>query len=320
METRESVSYCARACIEGAVTTKMGFDLVTDLVLPFLESPLFWWIVIISLLYLIERFDLGIHCFSWINKLKRHQNDGNTDCNGVHVSRVANGIHINPDHSKCRESKLKNGCTLNGHVRNGHIGNGPIRNRQMCSGHIIQNGHVPTVLNHFIRHSVIPTFRPHTKGTDPDFSVLVLSNISSVGEVKGVHFRQVTFNGRPLVDPALPVYPQSYRFENYMVARPSGCSHAETLIINNLRTLLKAYGVKERCYVRTPTPKFGLMYCWAMPCSKCVQLVVKRLSSICSQKFVLVYSNDNSEQWSTIQENQRMMKNAGILVAKIAPE
>lgn len=294
--------------------TDVKLEWTKDILTVILRSPFLWWSVIISLFYLIEKLDLGVHCFSWLDRLRRrrrHHHDNNAAvCNGKQTLHTVNGIHSGSNHSECEESKIGNGCTGNGRIRNGHS----------YSGHVIQNGHVPTVLNDFIRRAVIPTFKPHTEGKEPHFSVLVLSNISSVGEVKHVNFRQVTFNGRPFVDPKLTVYPQSYRYENYIVARPSGDKHAEALIIKDLQTLLKAYGVKERCYLRSPAPKFGLMYCWTMPCSDCTQLLVNRLSSVCSQKFVLVYSHENSEKWSKVQESRRTLKAAGILVAKIAPE
>ena len=271
----------------------LGVDWTSDTLFILMRSPLFWWIIVFCLFFIIEKFDLGIHCFSWFKNLKK----GQADCSNGTVSNSeeqvdgANGFHP--------------------------ISNSDLHDSRTTNSHVLQNGHVPVVLHNFVRHKLIPTFSSHSKEEDPHFSVLVLSNIPSEQKIKEVKFRQVTFNGMPLVDPQRLTYPHSYRYENYIVARPSESEHAEAMIVKELKSLVKAYGVKERCYLRTPVPKFGLLYSRTMPCTECIELVAKTLPSICSQKIVLVYSQESSEERDIVQENLRTLKNAGIMVAKI---
>ena len=331
------------------------FERTTDAFLQLAKSPTVWWVIVISLLYIIDKFDLGVHSLSWLKILRIHRynadEEGKEDkiikANGVYaglknselehnVMRMKNGFghstvneHVTQSGNSTQNGLLiqkkdliQNGDIIKNRKANGHtVGNGHaiLNGHKIQREYIVENGHVLIVLKNFILNTVIPTFRWQAKG-EPDFSVLVFSNISSMQRIKEINFSLVTFDSMPLVNSKMTTYPQSYRYDNYIVARPSGSNHAEDLIINELKSLIKAYGTKERCFLRNPVPKFGLLYSWTMPCSDCAKAIASSLSKLCSYKFVLVYSQQNYQRRDRTEESLRVLKEAGVLVAKVVPE
>lgn len=258
-------------------------ELVLSLSCYVLQTPLFWWTFIITSFYLIERLDLGIHSFRW----RRSRDQGY--CNG---SIDSHEEETDGPNDKCQ-----------------------VRNGKNSNGHLHMNG---AVFHSFIQKRVIPNFRSQCQEGEHSFSVLILSNITSVQDIERVKFRQVTFNGMPLVDSKRTMYPKPYRYENYIVARPDQSEHPEAMIMKEVPALVKAYGSKERCYIRNPVPKFGLLYSWTMPCSVCTKLIVKSLSKVCSEKVVLAYTRSNeTEKESVVRDSHRILTSSGFMVVRV---
>lgn len=262
-----------------------------------LQTPLFWWAFIIISFCLIEILDLGTHSLRWTTRVSRDK----AYCNGsVHRYEEETGgpcgeLHQTPDPA------------------------GRDRMVKKINGHVNQNG-VPMVFHNFIQRRLIPTFRSQCQDRDYRFSVLVLSDITSVQDIEKVKFKQITFNGMPLVDPRKIMYPPSYRYENFIVARPSESEHPEAMIMKEIPALVKAYGLNERCHIRSPTPKFVLLYSWTMPCSACSKLIVKSLSRVCIKRVMLAYSQKNeAEKDSVVRESHQILTSAGFVVVKVDP-
>lgn len=274
-------------------------DLAVTLFCYVTHAPLFWVALVFASFYLIERLDLGIHCFRWTSTSGRDRSTSGRDrgfCNG--------SVY-------CRESKLDGICALQQTADS---------ENQDRNGKLHSNGHVcrvPPVFHNFIQKRLIPSFHSQCQDGEHNFAVLVLSTITSVHDIESVKFRQVTFNGMPLVDPRRITYPQSYRYENYVVSRPDGSDHPEAMIMRQVPALIKAYKMKERCYIRNPTPKFGVLYSSTMPCSACTKLIIKSLSGVCAVGVILAYTHRNEEKGSLIRKSHQMLTSAGFVVVKV---
>ena len=279
-----------------------------NLVYHFLQTPIFWWAFIFLSFYLIEKFDFGSDCFSltWIRKGWKEacsytRND----------SRCYTSIVVCPESETDGAIELQ--PTLDEASSAGDDG--------YYSDQVLQNGQVQTTLQNFVQKRLIPSFQSHCLEGDDRFAVLVLSNITNVDDIGEVKFRQVTFNGVPLVDSSRTTYPQSYRYENYVVARPNGSEHPEALIMRQIPALVRAYKQKERCYIRNPTPKFGILYCRTMPCAMCTKLILKFLAGVCSEKTVLAYTQRNvTENRSVIRRSQDLLISAGFMLVQMVAE
>lgn len=266
-----------------------GINLVEVIITSFFTSPLSWWILIIFSLFLIEKFELGPHSFSvcWWTSSKRSK-----------VKQVMmNGAF--PQHYDSID-----GTSINGHDILHAKSNGVMQTK---------NG-VPLVFHNFIRRQIIPKFSSQRQENNEMFAVLVLSRISSLEEIREVKFKLITFNGQPLVNSRLITYPQEYRYENYVVARSGKTRHPEALITKQVPKLVQAYGKSERCYLRNPAPKFGLLYSWFLPCSHCTDLIIERLSGVCKKEMVLAYSHLGGEG---DEMNSKRLTDAGFTVVRV---
>lgn len=263
-------------------------DSVWRLMWTLTTNPLSWWIFTILALYLMERFELGPHSFPWNWRKKQTHLDTNSCSNGS---------------SKHHEST-----------------DGPTVAMTSVGKHIKcvrkDNGVVPQIFHRFIQTHLIPTFRMQCKDKDDQFAVLILSQIDTLHDVGTVVFRQVTFNGTPLVDSRLTTYPEKYRYDNYIVARSAKTEHPEALIAREVPTLLAAFRKVERCYIRNPVPRTGIFYSWNMPCSQCTELIVKSLSGACRKKVVIAYTQENAKEG---KKNLQCLVEAGFTVVRINP-
>ncbi len=242
------------------------------------NNPLTWWILILLGLYLMEVFQLGPHSLPW--NWRREKNSKNTkECkNGSLKASYSNGI-------------------------------GPY---DECDGST-----VPDTFHRFVRTKIIPTFRMQCKDSDERFAVLVFSHVTSLRDVRHTRFRQITFNGQPLVNPSLVTYPEAYRYENYVVARPDGNNHPEVLITKQVPNLLAGFGKAERCYIRNPIPTFGILYCSSLPCSQCTGKIIDSLSTVCRKRMVVAYGQQEDDDTKEAKANFQRMVDAGISVVKI---
>ena len=195
----------------------------------------------------------------------------------------------------------------------GPFSNG-ISHRDECDGDA--QAAIPDSFRKFVRSQVIPTFRMHCRNSDGRFSVLVFSHVSSLRDVGRTSFRQITFNGKPLVDSSQATYPEAYRYENYVVARSNGNEHPEGLIAKEVTALLAGFGRAERCYIRNPVPTFGLLYCSSLPCHACSKKIAESLSRVCRKRMVVAYSHEEGTK-EQIRASIRCMVDAGISVTKI---
>lgn len=195
--------------------------------------------------------------------------------------------------------------TCNGHVSNGHAHGMNGVNRRT----------VPKVFHEFMQSQVIPRFRKQcTRKDSGDFAMLVFTHIDSLWDIESVQFRQITFNGKPLVDSKLTTYPEQYRYDNYIVARTSETEHPEALIANKVPALLAAFGKAERCYIRNPVPKFGILYTRSVPCGQCTEKIIKSLAGVCRKQTVMAYSEENTLDG---KESIQRLTAAGFIVVKI---
>lgn len=248
-------------------------------------SSLTWWSLLVLALYLLEKFDVGVHSLPWHWRRRRK------------ISLVLKGGWTNGSTE-----------TTDGYMV------------QTCCSRHASNGTVPSTFHDFIRSQVIPSFRMQCSGhgTDSeDFAVLVLTHISSLEDVGKVPFRQITFNGKPIVDSRLTTYPEKYRYDNYVAARSSETKHPEALIAGQVPSLLSAYGRAERSYLRNPTPKLGILYTRTMPCDQCTEEIIKSLGGVCRERTVLAYSEEDMRIGSA--ENRQRLRAAGFTVVRISP-
>ena len=249
-------------------------------------NPICWWAAIFLALFLIERYQLGTHCFSWPNGAAKNKIERKTFMNGT----------------------IRGLDTTDGKCVNGM--------------HHSKDIQIPYVFHKFVRTKVMSQFQLQCQSSDNRFAVLVFSRIKNLMDIEKVDFKQITFNGRSLVDSRLSMYPQDYRFENYVVARLGSrdTEHPESLITEKVPLLLSAYGRSERCYLRETTPKFAILYCWAMPCIHCTQLIIKSLSGVCSKGVVVAYSNLTVPGGGGKKEGEKshqLLTDAGFIVVNI---
>ena len=242
------------------------------------NNPLSWWILILLVLYLMEVLQIGPHSFPWNWKKEKAGKGSSKVC--------MNGVK------------------------------GPLYERDECDGD--QQGEAPEAFHRFIRTRVVPTFRKQCVNGNNRFAVLLFSHVNNLRHVKNTRFRQITFNGKPLVDASLATYPEAYRYENYGVARSNDSEHPEALIAKQVPALLAGFGKAERCYLRNPIPTFGILYTSAAPCSQCTADIIRSLATVCRKRMVVVYDshNDDSKESETEKNFQRMME-AGISVIRI---
>lgn len=256
---------------------------LTRLICRILSSPVTWWSLLILALYLMERFDLGVHSLAWRRKRKLSS-----------TLQYMNG--------SCNHHSADGGPTSeNGIHRTG----------------------VPTVFHKYIESQVMPTFRGQCPvGGGGDFAVLVLTQLESLfWDITSLGFRQITFNcKKPLVDSNLITYPERYRYENYVVARSSETEHPEALIARQVPALLEAFRRAERCYIRNPIPKHALVYSSSLPCRQCSEELVKCLSGVCRERTVLAYSRRGTSDSRAAEESLQCLTNAGFTVVKIDPQ
>lgn len=243
-----------------------------------LSSPVTFWILIILTLQLIERFHLGPHIFTWRRRRSLSTEPWtNVTCDFIDGQGLqSNGV---------------------GHAQ-----------------YSANEKTAPSVFQKFIQTKLIPTFCKQCKNKDDKFAVLVFSQINSLHEIKKLIFKQITFNGKPLVDSRQTTYPEKYRLENYIVAQSSQTEHPEALIAKQVPALLAAFRKSERCHIHNPTPKFGILYSWEMPCPECSKSIIKSLAGVCRRKVVLAYSQESTGEG---KENVKRLTDAGITVVKI---
>lgn len=263
-----------------------GDSVVMRVLSKIVTSSLTWWSLVILALYLLERFDLGVHSLPWNWKKRRSSLKGWMNGSLNHKDSIDGP-------STCS----------NGHI---HRPNG------------ISRRTVPIIFHEFIQSQVIPAFRMQCtrKDNGGDFAVLVFTHIDSLQDVTSILFRQITFNGKPLVDSRLTTYPEHYRYDNYIVARSSQTEHPEALIASEVPALLAAYRKAERCYIRNPVPKFGVLYARSMPCSVCTEKIIKSLAGVCRKRTVVAYSDEDTRDGI---KNAQRLTNAGFIVVKINP-
>lgn len=269
-------------------------SVVTRLACSVMGSPLSWWTVIILSLWVMEKFELGVHSLPWNYYWRTKKRD------------------LSPVHT-------------NGDWRNGFSGHGEDTDGSSDNLHAYSNGvaHlngfsrplVPLQFKKFIRSQVVPKFRMQCKNSDGRFAMLVFTHLRSLREIQGLEFRQITFNEKPLIDPSVATYPEPYRLENYVVAQATSTEHPEGLIARQIPALLAGFGRAERCFLRDPVPRTGIMYCWEMPCSVCTGLLIDSLSGVCRKRTILAYSQDDTKDG---KKNFQRLVDAGISVIKIS--
>lgn len=246
-------------------------------------SSISWWALLLLLsLFLMERFDLGTHSLPW----KLWRKDTKMWCS---YDSVDGGY---------RSGGMRNGNTQH----NGGCVNGIER--------------TPSIFHDFILSKVIPTFQMQRRDDNNRFAVLAFTHLKSLHDIRDLAFKQITFNGKPLVDPRLPTYPETYRLENYIVTRETQSKHPEVLIAKQIPALLSAFGKAERCHMRSPAPKMCVLYCSAMPCAECTRELISSLTGVCRNRTVLAYSQEDTDSKEGIV-NRQHLTNAGISVIKI---
>ena len=267
-------------------------SVVAKLACSMVGSPLSWWIVIILSLCVMEKFELGVHSLPWNYYWRRKKRD-------------LSPIHTTADwFSRHGEFEDTDGSSDNSHPSSNGVGHLNGLGRPL----------VPLQFKKFIRLQVVPRFRMQCKNNDGRFAMLVLTHMRSLREIQSLEFRQITFNGKPLVDPSVTTYPESYRLENYVVAQGTSTEHPEVSIAKQIPVLLAGFGKAERCFLRDPVPRTGILYCWEMPCSDCTGLLIDSLSGVCRKKTILAYSQDDPKDG---KKNFQRLVDAGISVIKI---
>lgn len=275
--------------------SSLGDSMFVRLVCSAIGSPISWWVFIIFSLYLMERFQLGTHSLPW-NYWRRK-----SKVSPQYVKEWRNGFKHDD------EAEDVDGCMMTEHL---HAYKNGVRHVNGLS-----NRPFPQQFKEFIRSQVVPKFRMQCKNNEGRFAVLILSHISSLRNTQDLVFRQITFNGKPLVDSTLTTYPEPYRFENYVVAQSTESVHPEVSLVRQIPALLAGFGRTERCYLRDPVPRTGILYCSEMPCSACTELLVESLAGVCKKRTVLAYSQDETKDG---KKNFQRLVDAGISVIKIS--
>lgn len=259
-----------------------------------ISSPLSWWIFIILSLYLMEKFELGTHSLPW-NFYRRSK------------SKVEA-----PNHVRERPWWRNNGFSKHD-VDEDCSAMSRHSNGVKCV-HGLSRRISLQQFQEFAHSQLVPKFRMQCKNDNGKFAVLVFSHITSLQDAKDLVFRQITFNGKPLVDAAQTTYPEAYRLENYIAAQGTELEHPEVAIARQVPALLAGFGRAERCYLRNPVPAIGILYCWEMPCSKCTGLLIECLSGICRKRTILAYSKEGTKEGKI---NFQRLVDAEISVIKI---
>lgn len=278
------------------------------------SSPLCWCALLLLCLYLVERFDLGPHSFPWSGKDKTKWWWW---LKGKSWSRLT-AFFSSREYEQGQQVKQNSKDCVNGCLE---LANGA----SLChQGDVLDDDApiVPPKFRWFIRSKVIPTFRGQCMGADSssncgNFAMLAFSYADSLQDVhQHLVFKQITFSNRKsLVDPSRTSYPESYRLENYVVARATRDCHPAVSIARKIPALLAAFRKAERSHLRPPTPKTGILYCREMPCLECSRMLAQALSGVCKNETVLVYSQEGVESG---KKNFQCLADAGISVVKIS--
>ena len=69
--------------------------------------------------------------------------------------------------------------------------------------------------------------------------------------------------------------PDSSTYNNYLAARPNNGVHSEIQILDRLDSLYNAYKAKHN----GQSPKALLLYSWIVPCKKCTDELIVKLTS-----------------------------------------
>ena len=123
----------------------------------------------------------------------------------------------------------------------------------------------------FTKQEVIPNFKGQSKGKQ-----FALVNFWSTYDCM-THLESVDFYPSPQVDPSSPSMPQEWQYDNYIVARPKGRKHSEKIIMDELDSLYIAYLEENDDQI----PACIFLYSWLMPCVKCTNLIIAKLSHPC---------------------------------------
>ena len=129
----------------------------------------------------------------------------------------------------------------------------------------------------FIRDQVISTFHQQRQGEDDDrFAVLMVANETSLGQLSKMRFERAKvsklFFKDPLYDPSLPSYPVQIHLINYIVARADDTVHPESILLERFDELLEAY-----LHHHKKNANCVLLYSWKLPCTSCVDKIIKTL-------------------------------------------
>lgn len=255
-----------------------------------ISSSITWWVISLLALLLIERYDLGLHSLPW----HHHYHYSNRK---LIWNRAVGSSSLD---------------TIDGDVETDGYGKS-------------SNCLVPMEFYSFISNFVIPNFSLQCQSKGQNYAVLSLTRIDSLHKISALSFEHITFNGKPLVDPKKCVYPEAYRYVNYVVARTTTTTsssnskddqHPLALIAKQVPSLLRAYRASERSYMRDPVPRFGVLYCHTVPCcSVCTHLITKALAGMCSRKIVLAYSELKGS--GGVEESINCFLKAGFLLAEV---
>ena len=79
---------------------------------------------------------------------------------------------------------------------------------------------------------------------------------------------------KPVIGTSSCSPPDSSSYGNYIAARPNNGVHSEIQILNRLDTVYNAYKAKYK-----QAPKALLLYSWIVPCKKCTDQLVAKLTT-----------------------------------------
>ena len=171
-------------------------------------------------------------------------------------------------------------------------------------------------IDRFITEYVIPNSQYQRKKWQ--FASLMLLSTSETKELTSFHHKPHCLRcGRPFLNSSKTFSPDSHLFDNYIIAQPSmrkgNTTHAEKVILNNFDKLWTAYKIQNDSQI----PASIILYSWIMPCVRCTNLIIKRLSHL-GVPVTVIYTISWQKERADVQVNSRQrLKDMKMTVKKV---
>ena len=176
------------------------------------------------------------------------------------------------------------------------------------------------------------SFEDSTDGSDPMFDGFIIEQVIPKAEnqrknwqfaclmLRGEHETQNQqfiykphHGSNPYVNDNEAFSPPVERLNNYIIARPHGQKHAEEVILDNFKTLWRAYMSKNR----NQKPVSVVLYSWIIPCVTCTSNIIKSLSKLEVPVHIAYTIKYHCETEQQRQNSVRRIEESGMVIDQV---